>query len=91
MAEITDMRQEIDKLDKELLNVLTKRFEFCKKIGIVKVKNGQALKVPEREEEVLNHCTQVAKELGLESNFVRKLFSLIMAQSVALEEKQKNL
>ena len=32
MTEITDMRQEIDKLDKELLNVLTKRFEFCKKM-----------------------------------------------------------
>lgn len=91
MAEITDMRQEIDKLDKELLNVLTKRFECCKKIGIIKLKNGQALRVPEREKEVLYHCTEIAKSLGLESNFVRKLFSLIMSQSVTLEEKLKNL
>ncbi|VDY39350.1 chorismate mutase/prephenate dehydrogenase [Salmonella enterica subsp. enterica serovar Daytona] len=49
VAELTALRDQIDDVDKALLNLLAKRLELVAKVGEVKSRFGLPIYVPERE------------------------------------------
>lgn len=54
MNELDQFRFEIEKIDDELVKLITKRMEISIKIGEYKKKNGISVYDPKREEELKN-------------------------------------
>ncbi len=83
--EIEDFRREIDALDSEIVELINRRAEIGLKIGEVKRLQGQPIRVPGREAEVLERISSMAGG-PLSADAVKRIFSRIIEEIRALEE-----
>lgn len=81
-AEINEMRLQIDDIDNQILELLSKRLHVCREIGEYKKRNNMPVLQPSRYDEVLNKRGQNAKLCGLASDFVKRIFEEIHEESV---------
>ena len=65
VAELTALRDQIDEVDKALLDLLAKRLELVAEVGEVKSKYGLPIYVPEREAAMLASRREEAAALGV--------------------------
>ncbi|WP_169780528.1 bifunctional chorismate mutase/prephenate dehydrogenase, partial [Enterobacteriaceae endosymbiont of Donacia piscatrix] len=75
-------------LDKDLLNLLKKRLNLVKKIGLIKHKNGLPIFFPKREKEILKLRRKEAKKIGISPDFIENILCCIINESY-LHEKNK--
>jgi len=78
---LEELRNEIDEIDKDIIELLGKRFEATKKIGQVKIQYGFPLYQPEREQVVLRDRKIEANKLNIDEQFIDEFFSVIFRQS----------
>ena len=83
--ELKDLREQIDKADKELMSAFAKRMEVSGKIALFKKENGLSVFDPAREREKLNDVTAEAPE-HLRS-YTTALYSLLFDLSRTYQEK----
>ncbi len=83
---LAELRKEIDALDKHLFEILAERKKLVMQIANYKKLNGLALKQPRREKQLIEQKKQLARELGLNENFVEKICRIIIDESLRLEE-----
>jgi chorismate mutase/prephenate dehydratase len=81
--DLSNLRDEIDKIDSEIANLFIKRFEIVRQMGEYKKNNGIQIRDKAREKEIINSISQKS---GLDKMFVRKIYSLIFKESRRLEE-----
>lgn len=81
-AELLAAREQIDAIDRELVELLGKRFEFTHQVGLLKA--SQALEPVDatREAEKLAELSALCKKYKLNPALVTELFSKIMAEAV---------
>lgn len=82
LSRVGFLRNEIDDIDQRLLELLAERLDLARKIGELKKANDVAFFQHNRWNEVVEHCTRVAKRFNLDSEFVLQLFNLIHLQSL---------
>lgn len=87
---LTDLRQDIDRIDKKLLDVLSERMDIVKKIGRVKKEQNVAVLQNVRFNEILQKMQQKATEFGLSDNFVANIFKEIHQESIRQQENIVN-
>lgn len=87
-SSLRQLRQQIDKLDTEILKKINERASLAGQIGKVKTENGEEVFSPAREEEVLNNMIQTnEKSKGpLSSQCIRAIYREIMSGSRALQK-----
>lgn len=90
MQKIKDLRLKIDEIDKNLLDLFIERLQVVKEIGEEKQKNGMAIIDDGREQEVLSHLVERAKNKGVNPEVVKKLWRVLMKVSYEVEEKNGN-
>lgn len=83
--EIEDFRREIDALDSEIVELISRRAEIGLKIGELKRLQGQPIRSPGREAEVLKRISSMAGG-PLSADAVKRIFSRIIEETRALEE-----
>lgn len=71
MLTLKKLRQQIDKTDRKILEVLAKRFAITQKVGQYKKKHQLRAKDPKREKEIFRQREKWAKELGFEPTFIK--------------------
>jgi len=76
------MRSQIDKIDKELIEVLAKRFVVAKKVGQYKAKHQLPAQDKARERQMLLRRKDWAKQYGLSEGLVKNIFCLIIKKVV---------
>ena len=74
-------REEIDKVDNEILKLLNKRMEFVKEIGRIKHTSGTSIYRPEREKEILSRLKKLSNKETLKDAAIDAIFSEIFAIS----------
>ena len=79
------IRQEIDEIDHELLHLLRRRMELAREIASIKREHQMTVYQAKRWESVIQDRLQVAKELGLNSEFVLELLEKIHGESVRVQ------
>jgi len=81
-AELLAAREQIDVVDRELVELLGKRFEFTHQVGLLKA--SQALEPVDttREAEKLAELSALCEQYNLNPALVTELFSKIMAEVV---------
>jgi monofunctional chorismate mutase len=85
--EVDPLREEIDRLNVELLDKLRERVEVALRIGEAKKRHGLPIVDRSREEKVLDHVGDLADDRGLDPAAVRRVFREIIDLCVEAEEK----
>ncbi len=81
-AEIREMRLQIDDIDNQILELLSKRMNVCRGIGAYKKDHDMPVLQPTRYDEILYKRGQNAKICGLPLDFVKRIFEEIHEESV---------
>jgi chorismate mutase len=84
--ELTAFRARIDHLDDQLVGLLASRFAVCDGVARWKAESGVDVMQPGRVEEVKERAARAATANGLRPEFVRELFSLIIAEACRIED-----
>lgn len=82
--DLLELRNEIDKLDDELIPLLLKRMDISRQVAEYKVQNGIPVLNEQRELEILE---DVASKCGEQGEVIKTVFSAIMDASRALQHK----
>lgn len=91
MKTIEELRAEIDKLNKEMVELLAKRMEVAGEIAEYKRQRGLPVHVPEREKQVIENVKNIAKEKGLDEKIAEDIFLKIIEHTRNSEkEKMQN-
>ncbi len=80
--ELLTLRQDIDEIDGELLQVLARRFLVTNQVGRLKAAHRLQSVDPVREREKLEGLVAQATAAGLDGEFVAKLFRMIFDEVV---------
>lgn len=87
MGALEEYREEIDRIDGQLLELLGRRFEVCREVAHHKRAHGLATVQPARAAVVRQRAVGLGATLGLDARFVEALYDLIMAEACRLEDK----
>ena len=80
--DIESLRKQIDKIDSDLINLLTERIKISNEIGYYKKEHNMPILQEKRYEEILEKNLSKAEELGLNTQFVKKILVAIHEESV---------
>lgn len=79
---IDNLRQEIDRCDDELVEVLNKRMAISREIGIYKKEHDIKVVQTNRFDEILRKRVNQASQLGMSAKFMEAIMSVIHEESV---------
>jgi len=88
VRELSSLRSRIDKIDREILNLLEKRVKLARKIGVLKKKKRLPIIDEGREEDVYARLSEKAKPLGLAVSDIRSIYREIMRMCTTVQSLQ---
>jgi len=89
-AALEKLRQQINHLDDELMQILGQRMKVAEKIGQYKKDNGITILQTNRWNEILERAFQKGEKLGLSQEFVTKYFDAVHMESISHQNKIMN-
>ena len=87
MANLDELRGNIDRVDEVLVRLLNERAHWVCEIGHVKKEQGVEVYQPDREKDVLTHVREVASEGPLGPDAIARLFERIIDEARRLERR----
>ena len=84
------LRNQINHLDDELMQVLSQRMKVAEKIAAYKKENNITILQTSRWNEILNRACQRAEKLGLSKEFITKYFDAVHMESISHQTKVFN-
>lgn len=79
---LTLLRQQIDTLDNELLEVLNKRMRVSREIGQYKKEHRMPVLQASRYDDIIQSRVKLAMEMGMSSDFMKSVLAAIHEESV---------
>lgn len=86
---LSNIRCEINKIDQEILFLLSKRKKIVTQIVQKKIINNIPIQDVKREKELLNNLKSLCKKYFLNKNYIIEIFKIIVEDSVMLQKKIK--
>ncbi|MGI9613261.1 MAG: chorismate mutase [Acidimicrobiales bacterium] len=83
--ELRDFRDQIDRLDDQIVGLLAERLAVCAEVGRHKAERGLAVMQPDRVADVVARNCERGKAAGLRSSFVDQIYGLVIDEACALE------
>ncbi|MEW6652234.1 MAG: bifunctional 3-deoxy-7-phosphoheptulonate synthase/chorismate mutase [Bacteroidota bacterium] len=83
---ISNLRNNINKIDEDLIKLLSKRRELSKSVILAKESSQSPIRDQKRESDLLNRLIKLGKKEGLDSHFLTKVFYEIIEDSVRLQQ-----
>lgn len=80
--ELSRLRSLIDEMDNNLIDLLAKRFQLCRKIGKFKKAHNMTVLQSTRYNEMMEKCSAQGSLCGIDPVFSKHLFELIHEESV---------
>jgi chorismate mutase/prephenate dehydratase len=87
-SDLSDLRRRIDQLDEEIVERLNQRAEVAVRIGKLKKQSNQAIYVPNREKQVLDHVRAVNRG-PLPDRVIDAVYRELMSGCITLEKPLK--
>ena len=79
---LQELRNQIDNIDEELLQLLARRSDISSKIGVIKKENNLAVLQLDRWNSILSNHIEKGKLLGLNETLVKEIFEAIHKDSI---------
>ncbi|HJS16174.1 MAG TPA: bifunctional chorismate mutase/prephenate dehydrogenase [Rheinheimera sp.] len=86
MAALLPLRQQIDLLDSQLVELLAKRASVTAEVGRVKQQYALPLYVPEREQALIKARRQQAEDAGVSADLIEDVLRRVMRESYQTQE-----
>ncbi|WP_206099285.1 bifunctional chorismate mutase/prephenate dehydrogenase [Rheinheimera mangrovi] len=86
MAALLPLRQQIDQLDSQLVELLAKRAAVTAEVGRVKQQYALPLYVPEREQALIKARRQQAETAGVSADLIEDVLRRVMRESYQTQE-----
>lgn len=87
MEDLKEIRNQINKIDKEIIDLLEKRFDLSKKVGAYKISHNKKIYDPVREKEILKKIKDNNPKYG---KYFVGIYQEIMDQSKNLQKENEN-
>ena len=84
---LVDLRSDIDHMDTEILETLSKRMKVAEQIGQFKKDNEVTVLQVNRWEEILENRLKMSGALGLSDDFIKELLNLIHKESISKQRR----
>jgi len=88
-SRIEQLRDKLDQIDEQIIQLLAERQMNVDAIGKEKLVTKKATRDYEREKKLLTRARKLAVQHGLEPELINELFSLIIRASLQKQENQK--
>ena len=89
-AAMEKMRQQINHLDDELMQILSERMKVAERIGLYKKENNITILQTSRWNEILERAVAKGDKLGLSKEFITKYFDAVHMESISHQNKIMN-
>ena len=89
MSDINDLRNEMDSVTLEMINLLKTRTDIAKQIGQVKKNIGKEVADEEREENLRGKIMKVTNEIGLNETLASKFLNFLLNESIKVQSENK--
>ena len=89
-AYLQNLRLQIDQLDDELLQILSKRMKIADSIGIYKKQNDITIFQAARWNSILKRAFNRNVSIGLSDDFIKRYFEAVHLESIAHQNKVMN-
>ena len=76
------LRQQIDQIDNELIEILNKRMRVCREIGQYKKEHHMQVVQTGRYDDILRSRIKLAEEMGMSGDFMKTVLAAIHEESV---------
>ncbi|MFO8099069.1 MAG: chorismate mutase [Salinibacter sp.] len=86
---LRDARDSIDEIDRRVVELLARRYALVDDLCETKAENGDAVRDPDREQELLDRVTTLAEEQGLAPDVARQIYEEVLAQSVRRQRRRR--
>ena len=87
LTELAQCRDEIERIDNELINLLARRLTLGKRTGDLKRAAGLPILDPTREAAVIRRVSERARDAGLPPEPIREVFWQIVGMSRRAQEQ----
>lgn len=84
--ELEDLRRQIDEIDEELVEVISRRLSIMPEVAEIKRSQNVGIDQEEREREVLENIRRKAGEKGLDPDFVERIMIEIISESKKIQQ-----
>jgi chorismate mutase len=84
-SHLANHRENIDKIDREILRLLGQRFEVCRKVAEIKKEHSLSVVQQDRIKAVLDHVAQQSILVQIEPAFSQLLYNVIIAETCRVE------
>jgi chorismate mutase len=86
-AALEKLRQQINHLDDELMQILSQRMKIAEKIGLYKKTNNITILQTNRWNEILERAFVKGDKIGLSKEFITKYFDAVHMESINHQKK----
>lgn len=86
-ATMQDLRVQIDKLDRQLIEMLVARAGYIDRASELKPGEGLPARIPDRVEDVVHRVRASSAELGMDPDLAEGLWRMLIDWSIAREER----
>lgn len=86
---LNDLRHQIDSIDRELIELLSRRMAISREIGKYKLQRGLSIVQPERYKTLMERMISEATAHNLDKTFIRNVLEMLHEESVRQQLKQK--
>jgi 3-deoxy-7-phosphoheptulonate synthase len=84
---IPTLRDEIDRVDRELIKLVARRLHSSVEIAKIKAVKGLSMRSPEREKELIEEAVEDAAALGVGREYIENLMNLVLTHSRAAQRE----
>ncbi len=84
---LEEVREEVRKVDLDILRLLAKRMQLAGRIVEIKKTEGMAINDDRQNELVVKRAMEKALELGLDTGAVKELFKVIIDMSISRQHE----
>ncbi|WP_299670020.1 chorismate mutase [uncultured Ruegeria sp.] len=82
-----ELRVQIDKLDRQLIEMLVTRVSYIDRASELKPGEGLPARIPDRVEEVVQKVRAGSHEAGMDPELAERLWRILIEWSIAREER----
>ncbi|WP_343192018.1 chorismate mutase [Buchnera aphidicola (Formosaphis micheliae)] len=84
---LTHLRDKINKIDHDLIVLLSKRQSVVKKIAKIKIDQSLPIKDTKREHFLLTELIKLGEKYNINSTYIKNIFTTIIEYSIISQEK----
>ncbi len=90
-TKLVELREKIDKIDRDVLEIMADRMSVAEEIGHYKKDNNITILQSDRWDEIVRNRMKVGLEKNLTADFVQKLFEIIHKESIYHQSRVMNI